>query len=108
VHRANLTPAQRQAIVDQLLAAGLLNPADEATFPGGLINGVFPPVLNDNSACPHLPQTFDAAPGSNFGSHHSYPGALPAESIYMTYTRRGKAGVKAMIGKLVEAGVLAK
>jgi hypothetical protein len=72
-HRANLTPALRQSIVNQLLAAGLLNPADDATFPGGLINGVFPPVLNDNSTCPHLPQPFSATPGSNFGSHHSYP-----------------------------------
>jgi hypothetical protein len=76
-HRANLTAAQRQTIVNQLLAAGLLNPADEATFPGGLIAGVFPPVLNDNSSCPHLPLAFYAAPGSNFGSHHSYPGGLP-------------------------------
>lgn len=76
-HRANLNAAQRQAIVNQLLAAGLLNPADDASFPGGLINGVFPPVLNDNSPCPRLPQAFYAAPGSNFGSHHSYPGGLP-------------------------------
>ena len=77
VHRANLTAAQRKSIVNQLLSAGLLNPADDATFPGGLINGVFPPVLNDNSTCPHLPLAFYAAPGSNFGSHHSYPGGLP-------------------------------
>ena len=76
-HRANLTPAKRQAIVNQLLAAGLLNPSDEQSFPGGLITGVFPPVLNDNTSCPHLPQAFYAAPGSNFGSHHSYPGGLP-------------------------------
>ena len=76
-HRAKLTPSQKQAIVSQLLAAGLLNPNDDQTFPGGLINGVFPPVLNDNSACPQLPQPFYAAPGSNFGSHHSYPGGLP-------------------------------
>jgi hypothetical protein len=75
-HRANLTAAQRQSIVNHLLAAGLLNPADDATFPGGLVNGVFPPVLNDNSSCPHFPQAFYAAPGSNFGSHHSYPGGL--------------------------------
>src|ERR1700675_1996538 len=47
-HRANLNAAQRQTIVNNLLAAGLLNPADDASFPGGLINGVFPPVLNDN------------------------------------------------------------
>jgi hypothetical protein len=76
-HRANLTPALRQQIVNELLAAGLLNPADNTSFPGGLITGVFPPVLNDNSSCPHFPQPFYATPGSNFGSHHSYPGGLP-------------------------------
>ncbi len=77
MHRANLKPADRQAIVANLLAAGLLNPADDLTFPGGLLAGVFPPVVNDNSACPHLPQPFVSAPGSSFGSHHSYPGGLP-------------------------------
>ncbi len=77
LHRANLQPADRQAIVAKLLAAGLLNPADDLTFPGGLITGVFPPVANDNTACPHLPQPFYSAPGSSFGSHHSYPGGLP-------------------------------
>jgi hypothetical protein len=77
LHRANLQLADRQAIVAKLLAAGLLNPADDLTFPGGLITGVFPPVANDNTACPHLPQPFVSAPGSSFGSHHSYPGGLP-------------------------------
>ena len=76
-HRANLSAAQKSAIVQRLLAAGLLNPADNATFPGGLIAGVFPPVLNDGTACPQLPQPFWSAPGSSFGSHHSYPGGLP-------------------------------
>jgi hypothetical protein len=77
LHRANLKLADRQAIVAQLEEQGLLNGADDATFPGGLITGVFPPVVNDNSACPHLPQPFVSAPGSSFGSHHSYPGGLP-------------------------------
>jgi hypothetical protein len=76
LHRANLTPAARQAIVGQLLAAGLLNPADDESFSGGLITGVFPPVLNDGTACPHLPQPFYSAPGSGNNSHHSYPGGL--------------------------------
>ena len=76
LHRANLKLADRQAIVAQLLAAGLLNPADDLTFPGGLITGVFPPLAKDNTACPHLPQPFISAPGSSFGSHHSYPGGL--------------------------------
>ena len=76
LHRANLKLADRQAIVAKMLAAGLLNPADDLTFPGGLITGVFPPVVNDNTACPQLPQPFYSAPGSSFGSHHSYPGGL--------------------------------
>ena len=77
LHRANLNPADKEAIVSELLAQGLLNPADNATFPGGLLAGVFPPVLNDPSSCPHLPQRFWSAPGSTFGGHHSYPGGLP-------------------------------
>ncbi len=77
LHRANLTLARKQAIVQELLSAGLLNPNDNATFPGGLLAGVFPPVLNDGTSCPHLPQRFWSAPGSSFGGHHSYPGGLP-------------------------------
>jgi hypothetical protein len=77
LHRANLKPADKQSIVSELLSQGLLNPADNNTFPGGLLAGVFPPVLNDPGSCPHLPQRFWSAPGSNFGGHHSYPGGLP-------------------------------
>lgn len=77
LHRANLKLADKQAIVSELLAQGLLNRSDDATFPGGLMTGVFPPVLNDPSACPQLPQRFWSAPGSSFGGHHSYPGGLP-------------------------------
>jgi hypothetical protein len=75
-HRANLTPAKQAAIVQQLLTAGLLDPND-ASFPGGLQNGVFPAVVHDGTPCPQLPMPFYAAPGSAFGSHHSYPGGLP-------------------------------
>lgn len=32
----------------------------------------------------------------------------PAESIYITYTQKGEAGVKALVNKLVDVGVLAK
>lgn len=77
LHRANLTLAKKQAIVQELLSEGLLNPADNATFPGGLLAGVFPPVRNDGTSCPQLPQRFWSAPGSSFGGHHSYPGGLP-------------------------------
>ena len=77
LHRANVSAAQQQTILNQLLAAGLVDPNDNATFPGGLIAGVYPAIVNDGSACPQLPQTFFSAPGSVSGSgHHSYPGGL--------------------------------
>jgi len=76
-HRIHVTPAMQQAIVQQLLAAGLANPADNQNFPGGIQAGVFPPIVNDGSDCPLLPQAFYSAPGSVFGGHHSYPGGLP-------------------------------
>src|SRR5664280_2169865 len=78
-HRAGLRPADRQAILNTLLAQGLVEPNDDGTFPGGLITGVFPPVLNDNGPCPHLPQPFYSAPGSVYHGHHSYPGGLPVQ-----------------------------
>lgn len=75
-HRADLTEADKNRILQDLINAGLIDPKDDATFPGGLKAGIFPPVLNEGSHCPHLPQTFFSAPGSNFGGHHSYPGGL--------------------------------
>jgi hypothetical protein len=77
-HRANLTEAKKDAIVQTLISEGLVNPADAAAIQGGVKAGVFPPVLNDNTACPQLPQPFISAPGSTFPfGHHSYPGGLP-------------------------------
>jgi len=75
-HRAGVTDTQKQAILQKLLASGLVNQADDNTFPGGLIAGIFPPVLGDGSNCPQLPQPFYSAPGSGVNSHHSYPGGL--------------------------------
>ncbi len=75
-HRSGLTAAKKQAVLDALLREGLYSAADAAAFPGGAATGVFPPVLASEDACPKLPQAFYAAPGSNFGSHHSYPGGL--------------------------------
>jgi len=76
-HRANLTEAQKDAIVATLTSAGLVNPADAAAIVGGVKAGVFPPILNDASACPKLPQAFYSAPGSSsVNGHHSYPGGL--------------------------------
>ena len=77
-HRIGLsTAAAKDAVIQKLVAAGLVNPDDGASFPGGLRAGIFPPVLQDGSSCPQLPQPFRAAPGSAFGGHHSYPGGLP-------------------------------
>lgn len=76
-HRANVSPAMQQTIVTQLIAAGLVDPSLNGTFPGGIIAGVFPAIVNDGTACPQLPQAFFSAPGSTSGSgHHSYPGGL--------------------------------
>lgn len=76
-HRAGLTDGDKTRLLQQLIAAGLINVNDGNTFPGGLKAGVFPPVLDDGASCPHLPQRFFSAPGSVFHGHHSYPGGLP-------------------------------
>ncbi len=75
-HRAGIGDTEKAAIIAKLKTAGLVDPADDARFPGGLKAGIFPPVLDEASSCPHLPQTFFSAPGSVFGGHHSYPGGL--------------------------------
>jgi len=81
-HRAGLKDSQKDAILQQLTAAGLVDVRDNSTFPGGLKAGVFPPLLDDGDACPKLPQTFFSAPGSFFGGHHSYPGGLPIHESF--------------------------
>ena len=98
-HRANVSDATKNQILTTLLAQKLVNPADAAAIAGGLKAGVFPPVLNDGGACPMLPLTFQATPGSNFGGHHSYPGGLAVHesfndqsSINFADTYRGEYG----------------
>jgi hypothetical protein len=81
-HRANLTETTKQAILAQLLSAGLYNATDAANFPGGAEAGVFPPVKNDGTACPLLPQGFGVAPGSTNGGHQSYPGGLAVHESF--------------------------
>jgi hypothetical protein len=75
-HRVGLTEANENRILQRLVNAGLVDSKNDVTFPGGLRSGVFPPVINQGSRCPRLPQTFFSAPGSDFGGHHSYPGGL--------------------------------
>src|SRR5215468_10041715 len=76
-HRVGVDDAKKNAILQILLDAGLINPADAAGMSGGIKAGVFPPVRDEGTPCPHLPLSFDAAPGSAFHGHHSYPGGLP-------------------------------
>src|SRR5580658_4829558 len=52
-HRAVLDAAAKAAIVHQLLDAGLLDESEGHDFPGGLVAGVFPPVRDDGTNCPH-------------------------------------------------------
>ena len=85
MHRANLDDAKKQGIIDKLKAEGLIDEADAARIPGGLMAGIFPPVREDGTACPKLPQPFLAAPGSVFGDHHSQPGGL-AEHVSVNLT----------------------
>ena len=78
-HRAGLSAAEKQAIIGRLIAAGLLNP-DPGNFPGGLLAGVFPPLVDDGTACPRLPQPFYSASGG--GQHHAYPGGLAVHEAF--------------------------
>jgi hypothetical protein len=119
LHRANLTVAQKQAIVNQIVAAGLVNPADGASITGGIYAGIFPALINDAdgaNGCPNLPMPWYAAPGSGNGSHHSYPGGLPIHESFNTssaftfadnyrnvYGRNNKDGLP-VAGPLGEAG----
>jgi len=91
-HRAGETDASKQAIIDQLTAAGLIAANDAAAFPGGALTGVLPPVAEAGSACPHLPQPFFSAPGSVFGGHHSYPGGLPIHESFNDLSDMSLAG----------------
>ena len=112
LHRRGLADAAAQdAVVQQLVAAGLVNTVDASAFPGGARTGVFPPLAKATGDCPQLPQSIVSAPGSSYGSHHSYPGGLPVhesnndlsdvhlarqyQSIYGSTNRNGAAVVDA-------------
>lgn len=85
-HRINVNDQVKAAILQNLSRAGLIDARDDTTFPGGLKAGVFPPVLEDGSQCPKLPQPFFSAPGSAFGSHHSMPGGLAIHEIFNNFS----------------------
>ena len=85
-HRVRVTDSLKNTILQNLITAGLVDTNDNTAFPGGLKAGIFPPLLKDGSNCPQLPQTFFSAPGSNFGSHHSYPGGLAVHEIFNDFS----------------------
>src|SRR5260370_11371478 len=51
-HRAGLTESQKDTILQELVAAGLVDTRDDATFPNGLKAGGISPLLTGHSACP--------------------------------------------------------
>jgi hypothetical protein len=75
-HRVGVTDSKKAAIFDQLKTEGLVDLADDGKFPGGLMPGIFPPLIDDGGQCPRVPQTYWSAPGSVFEGHHSHPGGL--------------------------------
>jgi hypothetical protein len=81
-HRVGVDEGVKTTILQNLRQAGLIDPQSESSFPGGIQSGVFPPVLEDGSQCPQLPQTFSSAPGNFFGGHHSMPGGLVIHEIF--------------------------
>ncbi len=82
-HRVGLTEADERQIVGRLHESGLLEDASA-------IAGVFPPADGDR-ACPHFPQSFQSAPGSVFGGHHSYPGGLMTHELFNLTNARSLA-----------------
>ena len=75
-HRIGIDEAKKQGILDKLKAEGLIDESEAGRIPGGLLAGIFPPLRDEMTACPKLPQPYLAAPGSVFGGHHSQPGGL--------------------------------
>jgi hypothetical protein len=75
-HRIEVTESKKAAIFGQLKTEGLVDLADDDKFAGGLLLGIFPPLIDDGGQCPRAPQTYWSAPGSVFEGHHSHPGGL--------------------------------
>ncbi|MFT3997116.1 MAG: hypothetical protein QM667_06895 [Asticcacaulis sp.] len=70
-HRAGLTDEGKAVILTRLAARGFVADTGPATTAG-----VFPPVADEASACPHPLGSFAAAPGGTLYSHHGWPGGL--------------------------------
>lgn len=80
--RANLTSDDKAKRLLELDQAGLIDPSEAARIQGGLVAGIFPPVLQDGTNCPKMPQAFYSAPGGATGGHHSEPGGLPVHEAF--------------------------
>jgi hypothetical protein len=85
-HRANLSEQDKQRLLDALDKEGLVDASEAGRVQGGLMAGVFPPVLQDGGACPQVPLAFYAAPGGATGGHHSEPGGLPVHEAFNSYS----------------------
>ncbi len=101
-HRANMTPAKEQAILRQLVRASLLNENDGSSIEGGVTAGVFPPVLDEGTACPHVALSFEGAPGSDFQSHHSFPGGL---AVHEAFNQQSAENLAALYREIYAVGL---
>jgi hypothetical protein len=90
-HRIGIGAAEKQTILANLVAAGFVSTSDATGWGPGALNGVFPPIVNEGSACPRLPQPYLAAPGGGFHGHHSYPGGLVVHTAMNTRIARSVA-----------------
>lgn len=84
-HRIGVTTLKTK-LLENLSTAGLVDLNDDKIFPGGLISGVFPPLQQEDSTCPQLPQSFISAPGGSFGGHHSHPGGLVIHELFNNFS----------------------
>lgn len=71
--RAGLDTAGQDRIIRTLQQRGWIDP--ELSL-AAVREKLFPRLLDDGGACPHLGVPALAAPGGNTGSHHSWPGGL--------------------------------
>ena len=90
-HRANLDAQSKADVIAELRRQDLLTDADAARINGNAMAGVFPPVLNEGDACPHMPQAFFSAPGGATAGHHSEPGGLPVHEAFNDISALGLA-----------------
>lgn len=71
--RAGLDVVGQDRIIKTLQQRGWIDPALALA---AVREGLFPRLLDDGGACPHLGVPALAGPGGNTGSHHSWPGGL--------------------------------